>query len=214
MLKLTPVVIFACLSIQSAGALADAEALAALDSYLAKISTLEADVSQLIVEADGGVLEESEIRMMIKRPNGFYWETIAPFPELVVTDGSSLWNYQPDLEQVVVEPWESSRSELAARLLSGDTGDLADEYEVITRDTGDSEFTEFELHPLASDNVYRQIVLTFRGYALDMIYMDSSNGQKTVWQFSNLSQNAGIDDGRFVFQVPTGVEVIQNTYIE
>jgi len=131
-----------------------------------------------------------------------------------VTDGSSLWNYQPDLEQVVVEPWESSRSELAAKLLSGETEDLADEYEVIKRDTGDSEFTEFELHPLETGNVYRQIVLTFRGQALDMIYMDSSNGQKTVWQFSNLTQNEGIEDDLFVFQVPAGVEVIQNTYIE
>lgn len=64
-----------------------------LDVLLNGISTLTADVSQLIVESDGGVLEESEILMKLKRPDGFYWETVSPFPELIVTDGLKLWNY-------------------------------------------------------------------------------------------------------------------------
>ena len=74
-----------------------------LDALLQDISTLTADVTQLIVESDGGILEESEIRMQLKKPDGFYWETIAPFPELIVTNGKLLWNFQPDLEQVVIE---------------------------------------------------------------------------------------------------------------
>ena len=94
-------------------------ALDRLDALLNDIATLRSDVVQLIVESDGGVLEESEIQMMLKKPDGFYWETLTPFPELIVTNGSTLWNYQPDLEQVVIEDWDSSRSELAAQLLSG-----------------------------------------------------------------------------------------------
>ncbi|MDC0414636.1 outer membrane lipoprotein carrier protein LolA, partial [Gammaproteobacteria bacterium] len=89
-----------------------------LDRLLNDIATLRSDVVQLIVESDGGVLEESEIQMLLKKPDGFYWETLTPFPELIVTNGSTLWNYQPDLEQVVIEDWDSSRSELAAQLLS------------------------------------------------------------------------------------------------
>lgn len=194
--------------------LADAGAETQLEKLLADFKTLQADVTQLIVESDGGVLEESEIHMLLKRPDGFYWETLTPFPELVVTDGKSLWNYQPDLEQVVIEPWDSGRSELAARLLSGDTANLADEYEVAQRDTDSDEFDEFLLTPKAADSVYRQITLTFRGQALDMIYIDNNNGQKTVWQFTNLVVNAAIEDSRFEFSIPDGVEVIQNSYAQ
>ena len=207
-------ILFGSLGWLPATAVADPEAEAQLDDLLSGLETLQADVTQLIVESDGGVLEESDIRMMLKRPDGFYWETVAPFPELVVTDGHSLWNYQPDLEQVVVEPWESSRSELAAKLLSGDTAGLADEYTVELRNTDGTEFTEFVLTPRAADSVYQQITLTFRNRILEIIYIDSNNGQKTVWEFFDLVANAPLTDSQFVFQIPPGVEVIQNTYVQ
>ena len=78
------------------------DAINELGRLLQDLDTLSADITQLIVESDGGVLEESEILLHVKRPDGFYWETISPFPELLVTNGKKLWNYQPDLEQVVI----------------------------------------------------------------------------------------------------------------
>ena len=185
-----------------------------LDALLAGMDTLSADVTQLIVESDGGVLEQSEIQMKLKRPNGFYWKTLSPFPELIVTDGIKLWNYQPDLEQVVIEDWDSTRSELAAQLLSGNTENLAEEYLLSRRDQGQTEFTEFVLLPRESDNVYRQITLTFNRQALDMIHIDSTSGQKTVWQFFNPAINNAINDQEFVFEPPPGVEIIINTYVQ
>lgn len=188
-------------------------ALQALDDLLAGIETMTADVSQMIVESDGGVLEQSNIHMKMKRPQGFYWETLSPFPELIVTDGESLWNYQPDLEQVVIENWDASRSELAAQLLSGDTSNLSEEYRLSIRNTEKTEFTDFILIPREADNIYRQISLTFRGPTLDMIHIDSANGQKTVWQFTDIRSNEPLADGEFRFQPPAGVEIIQNNYV-
>jgi len=213
---LLPLAVTVLLSTSQAGiaqtGASQADALEQLDALLAGIETMTADVRQLIVESDGGVLEESTIRMKLKRPDGFYWETLDPFPELVVTDGTFLWNYQPDLEQVVVENWDASRSELAAQLLSGNTANLTEEYALALRDTGGSEFTEFVLEPLDADNVYRQIVLTFNGELLDMIYVDNDNGQKTVWQFDNHTVNAALADEDFVFKPGEDIEVIENTY--
>ena len=192
----------------------EAEVLVQLNDMLAGIETMSADVTQLIVESDGGVLEESIIRMKLKRPDGFYWETVDPFPELIVTDGRFLWNYQPDLEQVVVEDWDASRSELAAQLLSGNTENLIEEYHLSLRDTGGTEFTEFVLEPLDADNVYRQITLTFNNRQLDMIYVDNDNGQKTVWQFTNILLNSPLSDREFIFEPAGDIEVIENTYVQ
>ena len=113
-----------------ARAAAQQDPVAELDALLGGISTLSADVSQLILESGGGLLEESAILMRLRKPGGFYWETLDPFPELIVTDGDTLWNYQPDLEQVVIENWDRNRAELAAQLLNGETGGLAEEYRV------------------------------------------------------------------------------------
>ena len=206
-----------CFAVCSSGissALAQAEAsdLQRLDTLLQGIETLSADVIQLIVESDGGVLEESEIRMYLKKPDGFYWETLTPFPELIVTNGSVLWNYQPDREQVVIETWDSSRSELAAQLLSGRTDNLAAEYLIETVSTAADEHQEFVLTPMAADSIYDKISINFLLSELDLIYLDHRNGQQTAWRFQNVIRNEDLDDALFEFQPPAGIEVIENTY--
>lgn len=183
-----------------------------LDANLAGMMSLSADVEQLIIEADGGILEESLIRMRLKRPDGFYWETVEPFAELLVTNGVWLWSYQPDLEQVVIEPWDKEESELAAQLLSGDTGGLSAEYEIASLASESREVSEFVLTPRASTNINRRISLSFISSRLDSIVVESRNGQRTVWRFVNVVLNPQIDDEVFQFEIPEGIEVIENSY--
>jgi outer membrane lipoprotein carrier protein len=189
-------------------------ALDRLDALLGNIETLAADVVQLIVESDGGVLEESDIKMRLKKPDGFYWETLTPFPELIVTDGSTLWNYQPDLEQVVIEDWDSSRSELAAQLLSGNIESLAGDYTIDSVTPKESEHQEFELIPRTADNVYQLISINFMRDELDSIYLNSKNGQQTVWRFDKVMRNSAIDDVQFLFVPPENIEIIENDYAQ
>ena len=184
------------------------DSIAELDALLGGISTLSADVNQLIIETGGGLLEESAILMRLKKPDGFYWETLEPFPELIVTNGETLWNYQPDLEQVVIESWDSSRAELAAQLLNGNTGGLADEYRVTL--VAAAELHRFELLPLAADSPYALIAIEFVGEQLAAIRLDNRNGQQTVWQFSNLQRNVPLEDSLFVFLPPPGLEIVEN----
>lgn len=182
-----------------------------LDSLLQGIKTLSASVTQLIVESDGAVLEESSIQMHLMRPDGFYWETLDPFPELVVTNGKTLWNYQPDLEQVVVEDWDSTRSELAAQLLSGRTDRLSEEYRIeLATDAGDNQ-SLFRLQPLDADSVYRLIRISFLQQELESIHLDNKNGQQTLWQFSDLQHNQGLEPSLFEFEPPAGIEIVDNS---
>lgn len=192
----------------------EASSLDRLDSLLSDIETLSSDVVQLIVESDGGVLEESEIKMQLKKPDGFYWETLTPFPELIVTDGSTLWNYQPDLEQVVIEDWDSSRSELAAQLLSGNIESLAGDYRIESVTLNESEHQEFELSPRAADSVYQIISINFMSNELESIYLNSKNGQQTVWRFENVVRNQEIADSQFLFIPPDNIEIIENDYAQ
>ncbi|MEX0963033.1 MAG: outer membrane lipoprotein chaperone LolA [Pseudohongiellaceae bacterium] len=187
-------------------------ALDRLDALLGSINTLSADVTQLIVESDGGVLEQSEIQMQLKKPDGFYWETLSPFPELIVTNGSLLWNYQPDLEQVVIEEWNSSRSELAAQLLSGNIESLSADYTVESVTAAGSGHQEFELTPIETGDVYERISINFMSDELESIYLKSKNGQQTVWRFAKVIRNQAIADTQFEFIPPANIEIIENDY--
>ncbi|PCJ26076.1 MAG: outer membrane lipoprotein carrier protein LolA [SAR86 cluster bacterium] len=210
--KLTTASVFAIAFLWMNSTVAQTDAIQRLDVLLQGIQTLKADVVQLIVESNGGILEESEIKMYLKKPDGFYWETLTPFPELVVTNGTTLWNYVPDLEQVVIEDWNSSRSQLAAQLLNGQTDNLSEEYTIEIMNSVGSEYQEFELAPISVDSVYRSISINFMHAELDSIYLDNKNGQKTVWRFENIERNSTISDNQFEFQIPDGIEVVENSY--
>lgn len=181
-----------------------------LAQLLASIETFEADVRQLIVESSGGVLEESVIRFQMKRPNGFYWETLEPYPELIVTDGKSLWNYQPDLLQVSIEDWHAERSELAAQLLNGQIDQIAAEYVISGGDVGSGDAYEFVLEPLDPASLYELVTLYFRGTTLNSIHVDGGNGQRTFWEFFDPQINQDIADSEFVFTVPDDIDVLDN----
>ena len=196
------------------GSFAQQEALARLDSLLANINSLTADVVQLIVESDGGILEESNIKMLLKKPNGFYWETITPYQELIVTNGIKLWNYQPDLEQVVIEDWDVSKSELAAQLLSGKTENLDSQYIIEELSDTNNDSQEFVLTPVDANSIYTQISINFITSELDLIYLNSRNGQQTVWRFDAIERNQILEDSLFDFQPPAGIEIIENIYVQ
>ena len=182
---------------------------AKLDKLLQDIDTITAEVNQLIVESDGGVLEESQIIMHIKRPDGFYWETVAPFPELLVTNGKRLWNYQPDLEQVVIEDWNPDQSALAAQLLYGKTENLEEDYYIVAIDAEQSQ--TFELKPKSPDNLYELITISFVNGSLELIYIENSSGERTAWQFTSSDINLPLGEDLFEFIPPDGIEIIYNS---
>ena len=180
-----------------------------LDKLLSNIDTITAEINQLIVESDGGILEESQIIMHIKRPEGFYWETVNPFPELLVTNGKRLWNYQPDLEQVVIEDWNPDQSALAAQLLYGKTENLEENYYIVAIEAEQSQ--TFELKPKSPDNLYELITISFINSSLELIYIENSSGERTAWQFTSSDINPPLGEDLFEFIPPDGIEIIYNS---
>jgi outer membrane lipoprotein carrier protein len=183
-----------------------------LTELLDRIETFEAQVSQVIVEASGGVLEESVIVFRLKRPDGFYWETLDPWPELIVTDGESLWHYEPDLMQVSIEDWNPDQSELTAQLLSGRSVAITDDYEVSVHEASNETAREFTLIPLDPASAYDEVSIYFDDGMLSAMRILHVNGQRTLWQFYGQRLNAGIDDDVFQFDVPDDdfVDVFDN----
>jgi outer membrane lipoprotein carrier protein len=186
------------------------EAAVQLNGLLSNIQTFQADVRQLIVESTGGVLEESFIKFKLKRPDGFYWETLEPYPELIVTDGATLWNYQPDLLQVTIEDWESERSELAAQLLNGRIDEIEADYFITGGDIGNGSAWEFVLEPVDPASLYERVTLYFREGRLDAIHVDNGNGQRTFWEFFEHILDEPLADDVFLFVAPEDIEVLDN----
>ena len=182
-----------------------------LSAILETTRTLEADVEVLTLDQDGREVQESTARLVMQKPDHFYWEILSPYSELMLTDGERIWRFEPDLEQVTVEYFSDEVNRTPVMLLNGKADEIAANYSISASDIADGSLQRFILIPKAPDRLYERLSLTFAGNLLEEMQFESSLGQKTSLTFSSMETNTAIDPGTFVFNMPEGMEVIDNT---
>jgi len=143
----------------------------------------------------------------LARPGKFYWRTETPFPQTVVSDGETLWLYDPDLEQVSIQTLDPNQSRTPAMLLSGDIDAI--EQRFIVKLTRDSErFQEYLLVPIEQDSLFEELRLSFTGGQLSSLLLSDSLGQRTSIELYDTQLNPSLPNDRFSFAVPEDVDVI------
>ena len=207
---LLPVLAFA----QSGEAPSDMAAAEQLAAILEQTRTLRSEVSVLTLDQDGREVQESTAQLIMQKPDQFYWEILSPYSELMVTDGDVIWRFEPDLEQVTVEPFNNDIRRTPAMLLNGDAADIVDAYTISAGSldaAGSTDKTRFILYPKGNDSLFTRLSLTFNGAVLEEMQFEDSLGQKTSLVFSDVEANTAIDPATFTFTIPADVEVIDNT---
>lgn len=104
-----------------------------LTQLLEKSQTIEANFSQLTIDASGTSLQETSGKMTVKRPGLFYWHTDAPQEQVVVSDGKNVTLWDPDLEQATVKKLDVRLNQTPALLLSGDVSKISQSFDITSR---------------------------------------------------------------------------------
>lgn len=179
----------------------------ALQTRLAALDHFDSAFRQAVYSADGVELQDVTGHLSATRRGEVRWETAAPYEQLLVSDGTTIWLYDPDLEQVTVRPFRHNIAETPAMLLIGDTGQLASEYQVLRIETG-PEQNGWQLIPRAPGAMFERIELVFEGdLPLRMKLWDAME-QVTVIEFNDRSSAANLDPGLFRFEAPPGTDVL------
>lgn len=180
-----------------------------LISTLAETSSIQADVEQLILSQDGRQIQALEAELVMQKPNKLYWHVTEPYEELMVSDGESLWYYEPDLEQVSIQDFPNDVENNPILLLNDDLQAIADAYEV-SMGYVDEEVKQYILLPLTASSSYERFSMTFSGADLLQMQFESSVGQLTSFSFTNINNNAPIDPAVFSFAIPADIEIIDS----
>lgn len=178
-----------------------------LTTQLGKYHSLRANFVQYLLDASGSRLQETTGSMLLSQPNQFFWQTEDPFAQIIVSNGESVWIYDPDLEQVTLQLLDTRTTATPALLLSGDNQAIGEQFNVRMKDNNDG-LQQFELRPKDPESLYTYIRLYFIHGDLQQMQLVDSLDQKTAMHFSNLVSNPTIDAGTFEFQVPQGSDVI------
>ncbi|MBZ5486340.1 outer membrane lipoprotein chaperone LolA [Halomonas aquamarina] len=181
-----------------------------LTERLEPLESYQASFEQKILDGSGERLQSATGEMWLSRPGMLRWEVEAPYSQIVVSDGSDVYLYDPDLEQVTVQPMDDRVTHTPALLLSGNIGELTSNYDVVyEQESGEDVFT---LIPSSADTLFEELSMVFDNDTLTQLWMMDSTGQRTLITFSGITQNGSIDRSLFNFDIPEGADVIREEF--
>ncbi|MCC5873801.1 MAG: outer membrane lipoprotein chaperone LolA [Gammaproteobacteria bacterium] len=181
-----------------------------LAARMAELEQLEAGFSQRLIDGRGMELRRTRGRLWAERPDRFRWEVEAPFAEVLIGDGETLWLWDPDLEQVTVRPYDERLQATPARLLSGAVDDLLEAFDV-DRLAGSDGSERFTLWPRAGDALFERLEFKFEGGQPRFLVIHDSLGQRTDVELTDVRNRFADDADRFRFDIPEGADVIRET---
>ena len=180
-----------------------------LGELLGGMRRIEAVFNQQLKDEKGVLLQASGGRVLLAHPGRFRWETAPPFEQLVVSDGTTVWQYDPDLAQVVSRPLDQRADQIPSMLLAGEIDAVEKLYSI--RASGDDAGAErFELLPHDDGSPFSRLALQFRAGLLERLEITDGLGQRTEVSFSEVRVLDVIDAGRFRFVTPEGVDEIHD----
>lgn len=177
-----------------------------LTRFLKDLNTLSASFEQRLLNEYGEELENSRGVLYMKRPGMFHWAYSEPYSQTLISDGSTLWIYDEDLEQLTIRNISGLLEDSPAALLGGDV-DIDSHYLVIEQ--GDeNESRWLELTPRDPESQYRSIRLTFADEQLEQMILFDTLGRTTQIVLGELQRNPEVDQDYFQFSIPEGIDVI------
>jgi len=187
---------------------------AALDRFLKGLQSLQADFAQTVQDSHEQAIEKSSGTLAIKRPGNFRWDYAKPNAQTIVSDGTRIWLYDPELEQVTIRNVDQTLSGTPAMLLSGDSRSGQDmlhgNFDINHVEQRDG-MTVINLSPKRADSDFKLVQLALKGDQLVAMSLTDKLSQTTLLQFNKFKRNASLSDSTFKFTPPKGVDVIDNT---
>lgn len=192
----------------SLGIVSSAQAETAADRLgraLKNLDNLTADFKQTVLDDNKQLVQQSSGKLAIQRPGKFSWIYTTPYEQQIVADGSELWIYDVDLDQVTVKPMSSGLASAPIMILMKQT-DITEEFSV--NEVGQRKFLYWvELEPNSKDLEYTQVYIGLENDTVKAMELRDNFGQSTQIVFDNLRTNVVHNPKVFQFTPPDGVDV-------
>jgi outer membrane lipoprotein carrier protein len=188
---------------------ADDQAAAQLRKQLDAMNSLQGDFVQTTYDKKGAEQETSSGNFMLMRPGKFYWKTLQPMPQLLVSNNKTIWLYDSDLETVNERAFTDDLRETPALLLSADIEQLRKSF-TVTRDEKEKTAEKYTLTPKVTEGMFQHLTLIFKANQLTEFAIQDSLGQLTRCVLTNVQRNKTLPEEKFFFIPPEGVEILKD----
>ncbi len=179
---------------------------------LSKLAFFSAEFSQNILDAQGGILQQGSGTIAISKPNLVNWKTITPDETLIVSDGNTLWFYDPFIEQASAYSLAKSIHNTPILLLTSDEPQLWQQYTVIEQQGVVEKGLRFVVMPKDENSQIKKLTLTFTDTENNDVQLSEFSFQDATGQISQISLSKFNSKTKpaetlFNFSLPEGVRL-------
>lgn len=172
------------------------------------IKDMTADFSQ---ETHVKTLGRNQVKsgiVMFKRPDKMRWDFQAPEKQQLLTDGYTLWMYQPEEKVVYMSKLDTLNSaKVPMQILSGEL-DMKNVFEAKLIETNIGDRT-VQLVPRQTGAGYEKVLLhvAVKTHEIKQIDVVDLYGNITKLTLNNVRYNTKLSDAKFVYSPKPGVRV-------
>jgi len=187
---------------------AEAANVQTLRAFLRDTASLRARFTQVVLDRQNRKVQETSGTLELLRPGRIRWTYEKPYEQLIVGDGTRLWIYDRDLNQVTVKPLTRAIGGSPAALLAG--GDDIEKDFTITPSGIDGGFDWLEAVPRSADATFQRVRIGFGKSGLEAMELHDAFGQVTTIRFAQIERNPKLAPEVFRFAPPKGADVISD----
>ncbi len=174
----------------------------ALLNFTNKVKSAQGTFTQI---REGGKLEKGVFSF--KRPGRFLWHVNSPFEQINSSDGTSIYQYDPDLAQLSVRPVHLGTDQSPARILFGD-GAIDQGHFVFESLPKSKGLVWVRAIPKVEDQGVRYVDIGFKGDTLSRLVLRDSFNKTVEVQFFDIKTNVILPDSEFKVNVDESVDVL------
>jgi len=172
---------------------------------LNKYQHFSANFHQIVIDNKGREIQQATGLMKMRQPNKFHWVTNEPDESVVVSDGSSVWIYNPFVEQVTAVDLNSTMAQSPLWLIANQSDNAWSAF-LVEKVSDKNDGQRYIVMPKDSKDITRKITMTFDNNAIDNLVIEDIQGQISTFVFSDFDGVSPIDSTSFVFELPSDVD--------
>lgn len=191
------------------------EAVTALEQAQRRVTDLKAPFQQSAHNTTLNQTIDARGTLYLKKPGRLRWEYQTPTPQEIVSDGTRLWIYTPELKQVNVSGAPAALAGPAGSFLQG-LGQVREYFDVRflnpAQPTDADGRVVLDLMPKRPQPLLARLIVAVdpRTWLVRQAIVHDEVGNTVTVRFGDTVVNSGLSDALFVFVPPPGVAVIEH----
>jgi len=177
-----------------------------LDAFAQDLHSLTGRFTQSLTNMNGQPEKSSAGTLALEAPREFRWDTLTPYKQTIVADGSRVWTYDPELEQVTVRVQSSEEAHSPLTVLT-DLKQMDRDFKTTEQGERDG-LVWLRLTSTGKDPQFDYADLGFDANGLARMTFRDQLGSINDIRFSDWQRNVAIPPSQFNFVPPKGADVI------